>query len=52
MPAEAGIHAFLWCGSKGVDGRFRGHDGMWERHGPGLAKVFCGAFFQKSDRLL
>jgi hypothetical protein len=37
---------------KGVDGRFRGHDGLLRRHGQQGANVFCGAFFQKSDLFL
>jgi len=36
---------------QGVDARFRGHDGLTSTGGK-LTKVFCGAFLQKSDRLL
>jgi len=42
-------HPRLRAGPKGVDARFRGHDGF-ESDGGKLTKVFCGAFLQKSDR--
>jgi hypothetical protein len=34
-----------------MDTRFRGHDGLETRQRLQGAKVFCGAFLQKSDRL-
>jgi hypothetical protein len=64
MDAKAAIHAYFGrlraqpgLGEKGVDGRFRGHDGF-DGDGGKRINVFCGAppargpFSQKSDRLL
>jgi hypothetical protein len=41
-----------FCEQKVAKKRCYVGSGMFERHWPSVTKVFCGAFFQKSDRLL
>jgi hypothetical protein len=48
MAAKAAIHGSWWDVRKGVDGRFRGHDGLWDRQKHQGQKFFAELFFKKA----